>query len=224
MLSFDDALDLLLDVPSDDTIKSPSQLTVAYDMGWQRRSTGRRYNSMSGIGVLVGNETNKILNYGVRQKDCRICTLYRHKNATVPYHDCHANFQGSMEADLAAELVNDMARKDVTVVKIIIDDDSTTLARLRLELDHDVKKRNDNKHVTKSVQCALYKIDDSSLTKDSIKHIVRCVSYAIQQNRDKPEDLMATRKSIIPHTCGDHSKCGSCCRFHQNPDKYRHRL
>ena len=54
-------------------------LTVSYDMGWQRRSTGRKYNTLSGFGALVGNNGNKVLSFGVMQKDCRMCTLYTRK-------------------------------------------------------------------------------------------------------------------------------------------------
>ena len=98
-------------------------LTLSYDMGWQRRSTGRRYNSLSGVGAMVGAETNKILNYGIRQKDCRKCTYYKHKKLDVPEHECATNFQGSsraMEADLAAELIADIDKGDDTHVENIV--------------------------------------------------------------------------------------------------------
>jgi hypothetical protein len=38
---------------------SPSviPLTLKYDMGWQKRSSGRAYNSLSGIGLLIGPDS-----------------------------------------------------------------------------------------------------------------------------------------------------------------------
>ena len=34
--------------------QTSSSLTVAYDMGWQKRSSGRKYDSLSGVGAVVG--------------------------------------------------------------------------------------------------------------------------------------------------------------------------
>ena len=41
-------------------VEGPVELTASYDMGWQRRSSGRAYNSRSGHGVLVGEVSGKI--------------------------------------------------------------------------------------------------------------------------------------------------------------------
>ena len=38
-------------------------LKANYDMGWQRKGSGRAYNSISGRGVLIGTESEKILSY-----------------------------------------------------------------------------------------------------------------------------------------------------------------
>jgi hypothetical protein len=56
------------------------QLTVKYDMGWQKRSSGRKYDSRSGVGTMIGEKTGKILGCGVRIKDCRMCTLAERKS------------------------------------------------------------------------------------------------------------------------------------------------
>ena len=36
-------------------------LTVSYDMGWQRRSSGNNYASLSGHGFLVGAHTRRVI-------------------------------------------------------------------------------------------------------------------------------------------------------------------
>lgn len=38
-------------------------LTVGYDMGWNKRSSGNIYNSISGHGTMVGGYTKKVLQY-----------------------------------------------------------------------------------------------------------------------------------------------------------------
>ena len=36
-------------------------LTVSFDMGWNKRSTGTRYDSKSGHTLLVGKRTKKVI-------------------------------------------------------------------------------------------------------------------------------------------------------------------
>jgi len=56
-------------------------LTVCFDMGWQRRSSGTSYNSMSGHAFLVGANSNKILRRIVYSKSC--CTCVRRKKRYI---------------------------------------------------------------------------------------------------------------------------------------------
>ena len=39
-------------------------LTVSYDMGWNKRSTVTRYDSVSGHGIILGARTKKLIGYG----------------------------------------------------------------------------------------------------------------------------------------------------------------
>ena len=75
-----------------------------YDMGWQKRGAGRAYDSKSGVGTLIGNRTGKICAFGVRSKDCRMCSYHMSKGDAPPEHDCSENWNGSskaMEPDVA---------------------------------------------------------------------------------------------------------------------------
>lgn len=206
---------------------SPTPVVVSYDMGWQKRSSGRRYDSLSGVGAIVGSKTKKILSYGVKQKDCRKCTYYKEKNKPVPPHRCFRNHSGSsksMESALASELLTKMERDDnVIVQQIIMDDDSTTFSRISNDLGHKVEKICDIKHTMNAVQSALYKIKNKELTKDTIKYVMKCISYAIVQNKDNPVSLTRALQSIVPHAFGDHSMCGDWCSYLRNPAEFKHR-
>ena len=46
-------------------------LAVSYDMGWQKRSTGRRYESISGHGFIVGCRSKKIIGLAVHGKNVK---------------------------------------------------------------------------------------------------------------------------------------------------------
>ena len=48
--------------------------TVIVDGGWCKRSHRHTYNAKSGVGVIIGFHTHKILYIGVRNKECTACT------------------------------------------------------------------------------------------------------------------------------------------------------
>ena len=41
--------------------KDDVPLTVCYDMGWNKRSSGTRYDSISGHGLMIGGYSKKVL-------------------------------------------------------------------------------------------------------------------------------------------------------------------
>ena len=44
-------------------------LAVSYDMGWQKRGTGNRYDSLSGHSFLIGCRTKKIIGIAMIKKE-----------------------------------------------------------------------------------------------------------------------------------------------------------
>lgn len=74
-------------------------------MGWTTRGAGRNYDSLTGIGALVGSQTGQILDYGTCNRKCRMCDMGHVKSD----HDCRKNFDGSseaMEPHVTSKLVN----------------------------------------------------------------------------------------------------------------------
>ena len=49
-------------------------LTLGYDMGWSKRSSGNRYDSLSGHAFLVGGHSRKIVGAKVTSKKCSVCS------------------------------------------------------------------------------------------------------------------------------------------------------
>ena len=58
-----------------DLSSSEVQLVVMYDMGWNKRSSGHKYDSISGHGFLLGGNTRKIMNFRCMSKYCKKCFL-----------------------------------------------------------------------------------------------------------------------------------------------------
>ena len=48
-------------------------IAVSFDMGWQRRSTGRVYDNMSGHGFIIGCWTKNVVGFGLKKKEmCKV--------------------------------------------------------------------------------------------------------------------------------------------------------
>ncbi|KAK5649738.1 hypothetical protein RI129_000767 [Pyrocoelia pectoralis] len=79
---------------------------VICDGGWAKRSYGHGYSSSSGVAVIIGAETKKILFVGVRNKICSTCSYAKRNNVIVKKHVCALNFNGpstSMEQDIIVD-------------------------------------------------------------------------------------------------------------------------
>lgn len=73
-------------------------ITGSFDMAWQQKGSGHRYNSASGHGFLMGSLTRKPLLISVKSKLCNFCYFYKKKNPDkeeVPAHACQKNHEGS---------------------------------------------------------------------------------------------------------------------------------
>ena len=112
-------------------------ISVSYDMGWQKRATGRIYDSLSGHGFFVGCLSKNVVRYGLLKKKCSTCNRQNRLSIPSGEHKCLVNWSGSsgtMEAALAFDLVINiykMFKGLVYIKEIITDDDSTKRTHLK---------------------------------------------------------------------------------------------
>ena len=66
-------------------------ITVIVDGGWSKRSHKHSYNAKSGVGIIIGKETRKLLHIGVRNKYCAACAL----GIAEDKHTCYKNWNQS---------------------------------------------------------------------------------------------------------------------------------
>jgi hypothetical protein len=108
-------------------------------MGWQQRSSGKRYNSPSGHAFFVGGLSRKPIAVQVKSKICNYCSSWNKKDANnglpVPTHLCTINHNGTsaaMEASAALDIIVDLFdRRHVSIARICIDDDASTPSMLK---------------------------------------------------------------------------------------------
>ena len=127
------------------------KLTVSYDMGWNKRSSGTKYDSMSGHGFVLGSQTKRVLQFKVLSKQCSKCSFAAKTLVTPPKHECPKNHIGSsksMETEAIFRMVKeafDHIGYNLSIV--VIDDDITTKSNLKHSWEELIKegklRRND---------------------------------------------------------------------------------
>ncbi|XP_062585262.1 uncharacterized protein LOC134246936 [Saccostrea cucullata] len=202
-------------------------IRVSADAGWQTRSSGRKYNSFSGHSVLIGDKTGKVLQYDVRCRKCRICYNAEKKGTTPAEHDCRKNWDGSaksMEPDMIVGMIKGMKDNNISVSELVMDEDSTTIARAKKVCGEDLTKYSDRNHIKKTFTNKLYDLQRakkySQLRGKTIAHLKKCFSYALAQHQKNPEEMRKSLGAIVPHVYGDHSECRTWCKHRRNPDTY----
>ncbi|CAC5421925.1 unnamed protein product [Mytilus coruscus] len=196
-------------------------------MGWQKRGSGRKYDSMSGVGVAIGNETGKVLERETRSKNCRTCSYWEGKGVEAAHHDCPRNWYGTskgMEPDVGVSLIKKLEEKKCTVSTLIMDDDATTMSKIRQNIDHDITKWSDIKHVQNSLGKKLYVLPTSykkSTRNDDIAHLMKCFTYAVHSNKNNKQQTQKDLSAIVPHVFNEHENCNvRWCRYLTNPENY----
>ncbi|XP_052088170.1 uncharacterized protein LOC127725289 [Mytilus californianus] len=228
-MSCQKALQEEIDLSRDeDDHSNGTSITVSFDGAWQKRGSGRSYSSLTGHATMIGEKTGKCVSQGTKSADCRKCMYVDEKGDG--HHDCRKNHTGSaksMESNLAVEMVQELQCKGCKVSCIIMDDDTTTLARLKENINSDIVKRSDRNHQRKNIVSDLYRLHKKhkgKLSTSTISYLTKDLDYAIAQNKNRAEQLSQNIYSIIPHSFGDHSKCDlSWCNYHKDPENYKHK-
>ena len=91
-------------------LESKQQIGIygSYDMGWTKRSSGNRYNSMTGHVFLIGCRCKLIIAARIASKKYSTCAANDKEEGEAPAHQCPLNHEGSsksMEADSALVIV-----------------------------------------------------------------------------------------------------------------------
>lgn len=114
------------------------RLTVSADMGWQGRSSGNAFNSLSGDALLVRALTRKPVAWYVMSRSCSFCKGWKRskkKDEAVAVHKCLQTWEGSagaMEPVAVLEMVKLLYYGfNVVIEKIVTDDDSSMKSKLK---------------------------------------------------------------------------------------------
>ena len=99
-------------------------------MGWQKRSSGRRYDSSSGHAFIIGGRKKGIIGMVIYSKACRKCDSTENKGEEAEEHECPKKFEGSsksMEASAILKMVEDAYYNRFFIIDLIVSDDDSTM-------------------------------------------------------------------------------------------------
>lgn len=173
---------------------------------------------------MIGKLTGKVVGFAVRSKGCKTCQVAKRKNQEPPEHDCRQNWDGSakaMEPDMVVEMVQKVKDRGVKIKTLIGDEDSTTIARVRLNVDKDITKESDSNHIKKIVSNMLHNLRNTNkcLSLKIICYLKKLFNYMLTEGKGKPDLIKEGLKSIPNHAFGCHDYCGKWCRAKKCPDE-----
>ena len=200
-------------------------ITVIVDGGWSKRSHKHSYNANSGVGVIFGLATQRLLFIGVRNKYCSICSIADRKGECVREHNCIKNWAGSstaMESDIIVEGFNlSESMHGLRYMQFIEDGDSSVHYNIVTSVPYGrhVEKIECANHAVKCYHTRLANIvkdnpsfgGSGNLTKDIITKITQAARKAITAH-SCTGDVEALRNDLHngpKHYFGDHSNGNS---------------
>lgn len=210
-------------------------ITVVVDGGWSKRSHRHSYNAKSGVGIIMGKETGKLLYIGVRNKFCSACA----QGIAVESHACYKNWAASssqMETDIILEGFKEAERvHGVRYMRFVGDGDSSvypTLVQSVPVWGHAIKKQECANHACKCYRSALEKLVQEKpeykgrggLTERMRKRLTsaaRCAIKMRSKEMDRSQALRSLERDLIngPYHCfGHHTRCSPdyCCTAKEN--------
>ena len=197
-------------------------------MGWQKRSSGHSYSSLSGVMIFIGARTRKPIFIKVLSKVCAGCKAGLSKENNT----CVKNYDGSskgMEAFCCRTMLEEFyfKNKGFCYIKAIVSDDDSTM---RAHCQH---KSNSNKkgcldesvpipewyadptHRCKVVakqffQLAVSAKSVSLVTKTDALRMKMYYGWFVKQNRHKDIDWLEEHiMAPLEHLFNDHRLCSS---------------
>ena len=203
-----------------------NELKGAYDTSWSKRGGG--YNSLSGRGTIIGIDTGKCIDYGIRNKCCRICSIAERSKKEPSHHDCRKNFVGTAKA-MEPSICEELFKKESYKV-MVGDEDSSCEAPVRSQISPSIEKWSDKSHVLRTLgKKTLHRnrklnfgANNDKLNCHVKDYILSCFAIALQQNKGNAPELQKTLKTIVPHAFCEHGDCGSWCGYAKDRKSYKH--
>ena len=138
--------------------------TVMVDGGWSKRSHKHSYNANSGVGVIFGAYSKKLLYIDAHNKYCCTCAIAERSSSPIPPHKCYKNWSDSpcaMESDIILQGFKCSERMHgLRYIWMIGDGDSSVYSSICIGVPYGrfVQKVECTNHAIKCYRSALEKL------------------------------------------------------------------
>ena len=188
----------------------------------------------SGVAVIFGSHTRKLLFMGIRNKFCAVCAVTTNKRMDVPQHKCYCNWFGTsaaMDSDIIAEgFPMSEQMYGLRYMSVIADGDSSVMATIWETVLYGilVKTIECANHACKAYRSRLEALAKDNpeyrgkggLTKKVIQRLTVGARIAITKHSvtKNSTQLRHDLRNGPSHVFGDHTNCSKdFCTFQQNP-------
>lgn len=220
-------------------------ITVVTDGAWARRSYGTNFASNSGVAVILGYRTKKVLFFGVKNKYCCVCQRAENAKTNAPPHSCSKNWTGSSTAMESAIIVEGFKQSiemhGVIYGRLIGDGDSSTYRKITDASPYgptvSVEKLECTNHILRNYTGRLIKDvvmntkrgspQLRSLVKSRLLRLRTAVVSATRYRKDEvgtssPEKITQLQDDItnsVYHVFGQHNRCAAYFCKGAKPDE-----
>ncbi|KAL6416596.1 hypothetical protein ACFW04_013324 [Cataglyphis niger] len=159
------------------------------DGSWMKRLYGNAYDSLSGIGAIIGYRTGKTLFVSIRNKFCPLCNVAELKSIESRAHKCYKNFDHNasstrIKSDAIAENFKCSLEMHGLIYKTITDGDSSVYQAI-------INNKPYHEHTVKKIECT---------------------NHLLRTNEKQPQhyQTMELQKGILnipSHIFGEHKQC-----------------
>ena len=205
-------------------------ISVIVDGGWSKRTHKHTYNAKSGVGIIIGRHTRKLLHVGVRNKYCSVCSMAEKHNITAKQHKCYKNWDGpssSMESDIIVDGFREAEKKyGLRYTSFTGDGDSSVHTNLVTQVPcwgHAIQKKECANHAIKCYRGALERLvqekpqykGKGKLTATMRKKLATAARCAIKMRsgeKDTKRAVELLRQDLRNgplHCFGIHSNCST---------------
>jgi len=205
--------------------------TVQVDGGYSKRSYGHGYSANSGVGVIIGMRSKKIIWMSTRNKHCYQCTVNL-RTGNIKIHKCYRNWDGpspAMETDIIREgFKNSLMMHNLVYSKMIGDGDSSVFADVEyIYPGIRVEKLECVNHFIRNLTTKIYNIAQNKLTTKNYPRIPKHEQNTVIRHREKItigvrkaiehnsanrpitsyRTLIEDFENVLNHVFGEHRKC-----------------
>lgn len=136
---------------------------------------------------MIGSKTGEIVGFGVMPKTCRTCSYYKNESCEK-YHNCRKKWSKIDGSSNGSHHHYNTESKGHKVRTLDMDYDTSTICKIRSEVNPVIEKCSDKNHTLKNFTNHLFTLQKEKyrriLCTKVLNHIRKCFLDAVSSSRE----------------------------------------